>query len=266
MDSRNHPCLTLLGTLLLAGCDIGPTAISDTQGIHDCTPGGIWRAPDGAVTIIDESLRAHVVQPGGLQFVGDVVGVSIKGAGRDCFLDHDKSELHAVLPVGSTLPDGSASARGRADASWDKRAGNLQLDSNLVTANNGTYVLSFNGAYDSLHANDSSRANVAGSYRPAADPDAEVLTIDATGRAFSQNSRTGCVLNGTIDPVSSNFNVYRASFTYGSCQGALAVLNGAPGRGLGYYDRGKNPGELFLALDFSAATQHYSTIMLLRRN
>jgi len=52
---------------------------------------------------------------------------------------------------------------------------------------------------------------------------------------------------------------------YSSCQGALAVLNGIPVRGLAIYDASRTPAELFLALDASGSTRHYSIVLTEQR-
>jgi hypothetical protein len=125
--------------------------------------------------------------------------------------------------------------------------------------------VSFLGSYDSLHGSGSSRAAITGSYRSTTSPEAEVLTIDSAGRMFSQNATTGCVVNGTIDPVDSHYDVYHVNLTYSACQGPLGPLNGLPVKGLATYDAGRNPAELFLALDAVASNQHYSIVLLEHR-
>lgn len=252
----------VLTAAALSACG-GSTPITDTGYTDSCSPGGIWRAAGGSVAIIDESPRVHLVQSDGTQFVGDVTGYTINN--RECYFDRDKSELHAVLPLGASLPDGSHSGTGKADASWVKRSGQLQLTADIKTSASGKFTLAFIGAYDPLHGSGSSRAAIAGSYRPTSSPAAEVLTIDAAGQMFSQNATTGCVINGTIDPVDGRFDVYRVNLTYSACQGALSPLNGLPVKGLATYDAGKTPAELFMALDAASSLQHYSIVLTERR-
>jgi hypothetical protein len=235
--------------------------VSDTA--DGCSPGGIWRALDGSIAIIDETPRGHIVELDGTQFVGDLTGVTVNG--RDCFLDVEKSFLHAVLPIDAALPDGSVEATGSPSAGWTKRSGQLQLNADLRTRVGNNYALSFAGQYDPSHASGSSQAMIAGSYRSTASPEAEVFTIDAAGRVFSQNAETGCVVNGDIAPADNRFNVYRVTLHYGSCQGSRAVLNGIPVKGLALYDASRTPAELFLALDASGTARHYSIVLTEQR-
>jgi len=255
--------LFVIAVVALSACGDTSVPISESGYLDGCSAGGIWRAADGTVALIDEGHRTHLVRPDGTQFVGEVIGVRYNK--RDCLADREKSELHVVLPPGVALPDGSTSGRGKVDAYWVKRSGQLQLNASINTSAGGTYPVDFLGTYDVLHASGSGRATIAGSYRSSASPEAEVLTIDATGQMFSQNAATGCVVNGTIDPVDSHYNVYRVTQEYSACQGALSTLNGLPVKGLATYDGGKSPAELVLALDAGESTQHYSIVLLERR-
>ncbi len=253
--------LFVIAAIALSACGDTSVPISDT--LDGCSAGGIWRAADGTVALIGEDHRTHLVRPDGTQFVGDVIGVRYNK--RDCLADREKSELHVVLPLGVALPDGSTSGKGRVDATWVARSGQLQLTADINTSVGGTYPVAFLGMYDSLHASGSSRAIIAGSYRSAASPETEILTIDSTGRMFSQNAATGCIVNGTIDPVDSIYDVYRVTLNFSACQGALVPLNGLPVKGLATYDARQVPAELVLALDVGEGTQHYSIVLLEHR-
>jgi len=251
----------VLAVVALTSCGDTSTPVSDTA--DSCSPGGIWRALDGSIAIIDENPRGHIVESDGTQFVGDLTGVTVNG--RACFLDVEKSYLHAVLPIDAALPDGSVEATGNPYADWTRRSGQLQLNADLRTKAGNNYPLSFAGQYDAAHASGSSEATIVGSYRSTASPESDVLTIDAAGRVFSQNADTGCLLDGDIGPVDKRFNVYRATLHYSSCQGPLAVLNGIPVNGLAIYDAGRTPAELLLALDASGTARHYSIVLTERR-
>ena len=87
---------------------------------------------------------------------------------------------------------------------WVKRSGQLQLTADVNTSGGGTYPVAFLGTYDSLHGSGSSSAIDRWSYCSTASPESEILTIDSIGRMFSQNATTGCIVNGTIDPVDSH--------------------------------------------------------------
>lgn len=258
---KPHRLFLLSAAVALTACGDTSTPVSDTA--DSCSPGGIWRAPDGTVAIIDETPRGHIVRPDGTQFVGDLVGFTVND--RDCFLDKEKSELHAAIPLSAALPDGSVAANGRAFGEWIKRSGSLQLTADLRTTADNKYALSFAGLYDPLHASGASKEKIAGSYQATVSPESEVLTIDATGRMFSQNAVTGCVADGDISPSDDRFNVYRVNLRYSSCQGALAVLNGLPVKGLAIYDDTVTAARLHMALDVIGSTRHYSVVLTEQR-
>jgi hypothetical protein len=248
--------------LTLAGCgsaSSGRTTSNDYY-LDYCSPGGIWRAADGTVAIIDETPRAHLVQPDGVQFFGTLDG---EGSGKTCWLDTANSTLHLALPIGLTLPDGATAADGHVNGDWYKRQGIMNISGSLRTAT-GALTLSFDGAYDPLHGRESDIALVAGSYRPSGSAE-EVVTIDPQGGIFGQNSANGCVVNGTIVAVNTRYNVYRVEASYASCTGSAVVLNGNAAKGLGYLDSSKSPAELSIALEVSGTTQHYSVVKILQR-
>jgi hypothetical protein len=246
----------------LTGCGSASSGRSTSSPYLDyCSPGGIWRAPDGTVAIIDETPRMHLVQPNGVQYFGTLDG---EGGAGQCWLDKENSAVHAALPVGQTLVDGSTAADGHVSGDWRKRQGVLNISGRLDSTN-GSVELGFSGNYDPLHGRRSDLSLVAGSYQPTTDAAGEVVTIDSQGKIFSQSATTGCVMNGTVQAVDPHYNVYRFEATYANCTGAVSVLNGFPARGLGYIDSSKNPQQLFMSLEVSATSQHFSVVRTLRR-
>ena len=220
--------LMVLAASVLVACG-KPLPLKDTINARSCSPGGIWRAADGTVAIIDQSPRAHIVQPDGVQYVGNLTGVN-SGVKKICFLDKPYSFLHVALPLGMTLPGGVLEAKGSVNGEWKRRQGDLDIWGTLDVTPGGDIHLSFSGAYDALHAQRPQVAALAGTYHPATDPDSEVVTIDANGVVFSQNAATGCVVNGSIETVNSDYNVYRLDLTYSSCHASPMVLTEAPPR------------------------------------
>jgi hypothetical protein len=259
-------CLALLTACGSGSDSSGRQSTTGDAYLDFCTPGGLWRAADGGVAIIGQSLEVHIVQPSGVQYVGTVDGEGWIGA-KDarCWLDPDNSTLHAALPIGTSLPDGSVGAKGNVDGSWQRRQGMMTISGRLTTSAGGMLLLSFDGTYDPLFEAGAKTARLTGTYRPTTAPTAEVVTIDSNGNIFGQNAANGCVLTGSIAPVDPEYNTYRLTVDYANCTGATAVLNGNRARGLGYLDTSKSPAELFIALDVNAPTQHYSLVQTLQR-
>ena len=91
-------------------------------------------------------------------------------------------------------------------------------------------------SYSNLYAEAPSLANVAGNYADGSD----TLTVSSNGVIFEQDPTTGCVINGQASIVNPSYNAYSFSFTFGSCTGNYAALNGQTATGLGYYDDSVN--------------------------
>jgi hypothetical protein len=106
----------------------------------------------------------------------------------------------------------------------------IQYQSNSNPSHAGTYSLA---ACDSVYMRESSLAILAGTYTGL--KDTYSLAIDSRGAMFYQNSRTGCVGNGSAELIDPGFNMYRVEIEIENCTAQLAVeLNGLTFTGLGY--------------------------------
>jgi len=54
-----------------------------------------------------------------------------------------------------------------------------------------------------------------------------VTSIVSDGSIFEQNPNFGCVTNGLVSIIDSDFNAYDYQFDISNCTGQLANLNGA---------------------------------------
>ena len=256
---------------LLGACGGGSDSAGRQSTTNDayldfCSPGGLWRASDGGVAIIGQSLDIQIVMPSGVQFVGSVDGEGYADA-KDtrCWFDSENSTLHVALPIGAVLPGGSTAATGHVDGSWKRRQGVMSISGRLTTTAGNLFMLGFEGTYDPLYADGSNAARIVGTYGSTAGPNTEVVTVDSGRRIFGQNAAAGCVLNGTIEPVDPEYNTYGLKASYANCTGPASVLNGNPAKGLACFDGARNPAELFIALDVAASSQHFSVVRSLRR-
>ncbi len=57
--------------------------------------------------------------------------------------------------------------------------------------------------------------------------------ISADGVIFEQDPTFGCVINGNVSVINSDFNLYAFSFGYSNCTGQFGLLNGTKYSGLG---------------------------------
>ena len=75
------------------------------------------------------------------------------------------------------------------------------------------------------------------------------FTVNADGSVYMQSPLDNCVLQGQSQLINAGFNLYSFSFTYSSCTGGDAELNGRSGTGLITLDTGTNPLDLVMGLE-----------------
>jgi hypothetical protein len=122
----------------------------------------------------------------------------------------------------------------------------------------GTFTLT----YDALYDRDSSLATISGNFQ---EPNGTVVSVDASGNIFGQDATTGCVVNGRASIIDSRYNAYRIQYTYGSCTGQLAVLNGVTFKGLGTLDNTAAPEQAIIAVTSQTGTTTLGLIEVLDR-
>src|SRR5262249_14882752 len=74
------------------------------------------------------------------------------------------------------------------------------------------------------------------------------FTVNADGSVYMQSPLDNCVLQGQVQVINAGLNLYSFSFTYSSCTGGDAGLNGRDGSGLITLDTGTNPVDLVMGL------------------
>jgi hypothetical protein len=120
----------------------------------------------------------------------------------------------------------------------------------------------FNLAYDPLYDRDSSLTTIAGSF---SGPNGTVVTVDAAGSIFSQDATSGCVVNGKASIINANYNVYRVRYTYDSCSGDLAALNGTTFSGLATLNDSVGPEQVIVAVTYQSSSTVLGLVEVLDR-
>ena len=217
--------------------------------------GGAWVGTDSSGLAIfalsTESGRVHWVAPdtGEQGFgTGSVNGTAVT------------INYTYVAPLGFTLADGSTSATCSATGTIQERQ-SLAVTVNCTTSLGGTFSNSASLTYDPLYDRDSSLSVIAGNY----DDFGLVVNIDANGVIFEQDPFTGCVINGQVSIINSQFNAYDVSITYSNCVGNFAVLNGAIFTGLAILDNTVIPEQVIVALTGAVGGVTYSVVLTLPR-
>ena len=249
-----------LSSILIAACGGGV----DLDGINigggpidfpDHEVGGAWVGTDSG----ENQILALVTESGRLNWILLDTGeqgfgtVSVQGMTTTI-------EYTLVAPWGLTLADGSTSATCDGTGTISERQ-SWHAPINCTTSLGGSIesIIGFN--YDAMYDRDSSLVLIAGDY----DDSGLVMSVSATGEIFEQDPASGCVVNGQVSIIDSQFNVYDVSITYSNCAGDEAVLNGAVFAGLGILDDTVVPETAIFGVTGAVGNETYSVVNALPR-
>jgi hypothetical protein len=255
---RVELCGIAVAALLLAGCNGGSSlAGSDSSGSTTTTESaaGLWSGTDSAsgltlVAVINSTGQADFIRSDGTQFVGTV---QVSG-------DNVASSLGVYADFGNAFGDGSTHVLGTLSGTVTSAAtltANVSYTTDSGTAVSTVWALT----YDTLSTTVSSLATVSGSYTDGTTGAA--VSISSTGQVTSQDSATGCVLNGTLSATTGGVDVYLVSYTYESCSGTAAVLNGVAFSGLAVFDPNVSSGQLVIGVSGQSSSAYYGIVSYL---
>jgi hypothetical protein len=166
-----------------------------------------------------------------------VSGSTVSGATDDAVV------LWAPNPTVNTTcsyADGSTSATSTLSGTVTERSSFTITDTSTTSKGMALGSETNTWSYSNLYAQTPSLTTVAGNYADGSN----TLTISSNGAIFEQDPTTGCVINGQASIVNPSYNAYSFSYTFASCTGNAAVLNGQTATGFGYYDNSVNPNQV----------------------
>ena len=115
--------------------------------------------------------------------------------------------------------------------------------------------------FNTIYSRPSSLATIAGNYRePTLNA---VVNVNTNGVGFAQSASTGCVMNGSVGIIDARFNAYRVEYTFASCRGSYAHLNGTTARGIGTLDNSTSPERAIIGVVNTVA--NYSLVLVAPR-
>lgn len=232
-------------TVLCAACggdhDAGPNPVPVSQPPPSAPPpappagnapvGGSWvgtAALSGNVSqpivgIVHDDGRAYFLQDDGLMFVGKITSSG--------------SRVEATLSVApargtpATLWDGST--RGTAVVDGTVQARLSMSVAHTLTSTSGSQTTGTMSLHNVMsHGVASSLDLIAGNYVVGRGEVGGVLNISSQGDLFLQDPVSGCVVNGEIAVMNSNYNVYDVRMLFSNCTGSYSTLNGVTLGGL----------------------------------
>jgi hypothetical protein len=148
------------------------------------------------------------------------------------------ANFEGFTPLGYQFSDGSTHGTGSVSGPLQERT-SMTLTTTFKTdagsTSNGTLDLTF----DSQYNRSSALTTISGNFvNPKS---GAVVTVSSNGTVFSQDAASGCVLNGTVSIINASYNAYRVQFSYASCTGASAALNGVQFSGLATLENSVSP-------------------------
>ena len=250
---RRGVLLGALGAAVIAtaGCNSGDLQLGNSSSSSSSSvtqsPAGVWSGLDSATGLamtgfVDGSGNADFILANGTQYVGtaQVAGSSIS------------MTLDGYPQFGSQFADGSTYGVGTFSgtvASASTITGTLVFTSSDNTGETSAWSLTYNPLYETA----GTLSAISGSYAdsPAIstglDPlAAATVTISAAGALSSQGAASGCVLNGMVSNSDTTHDVYQVSFSFTSCAGSYAELNGVSFTGLANFDGSVTPTQVIM--------------------
>jgi hypothetical protein len=257
---RMNPIAAAGVAFLLASCGggtIAPGTNGGGGGGTNAIPGGIWRGSDSVsglqVTgLVDESGNFHFLRGDGVQYVGTTV---VSGTSLTANFD-------GFVPVGFLFADGSHHGTGSLTATIQARqtiAASTKFQTDLGASSTGTLNLTFDAVYNRA----SSLATLSGNFTNASNN--VVLTVGSNGTLFSQDTLSGCVLNGSASLINASYNLYKVQFDYANCVGQTSVLNGVTLTGVATLDNTVLPERIVAGVTGVSGNVTYSVVLQLNR-
>lgn len=194
--------------------------------------GGFWQGTDSngdtVIALTTDDGEFHWISDSGEQGFG--TGLV---SGTDVTLD---LALLTRSYLGITFGDGSDSASCTGTGTIAE-GDTLAVNIGCTTSLGGSFSNFVAMAYSPLYDRDSTLLSVAGNYEPDTHADLDnpgefkgLVTIDDNGVIFEQDPDSGCVINGQVSLIDSQFNAYEVSVTFSSCTGAYLTIDNFDGR------------------------------------
>jgi hypothetical protein len=214
--------------------------------------GGIWQGSIPAlgvsvIGLVTETGEFHFIQSDDVQYFGTLSasGSSLSGS------------YVGVTPIGFSFLDGSTTGTGTITGTVSARS-SMAVQSTFRTLLNNTSATNFTLAYSPVYERPSALATIAGNYRDTGT--GATINVTSAGVVFSQDATSGCIINGQVSIIDARYNAYRVEYSFASCRGADAVLNGTTARGLATLDNTVSPERAIIGVVNQAARYSYAGI------
>jgi hypothetical protein len=243
----------------LVGCGSGSSSPDNEprpSSVTNQSPGGFWVGTDSD----SEEVIAIISEDGLLYFLAGkfkkgsgFVNVNNGGFVNGIFLLSDEHRI--IFPNEKLNPDcnlnGSVTERNF-----------MTLDVKCRRENDQQVLTTLALNYDARYELESSLAIITGGYKYTP---GMVLSIDASGIVFGQDADTGCVINGHVAVINTDFNMYDIEWSNMNCVGQVPGLNGRAFDGLVLLDNTVVPNQLIIAVSGVIEDPYVSIIRFAER-
>jgi len=246
-----------IAAALAVGCNATDNGSgSNSTGTTNASAAGVWSGTDASTgltvtAIINAAGEATFIRSDGVLFVGtadvsaNTLAVAVDG--------------YSSFPT--TFADGSIHGIGTLNGTVST-ASMLSATLTFTTDGNTALTGSWSLSYSSIANNASSTGAISGNYTDNSTGtvlSGAVLSITSSGTMTSQ-AANGCVLNGSVSTNDSSHNVYEVAYSYASCTGSDAVLNGVQFTGLATLNTAQSPSQLLIAVAGASSTAKYGIV------
>ena len=240
--------IAVMGLALCAsGCNgsSSSSSSSSSSATTNASAAGIWTGTDSASGltlsgIVNAAGLADFIRSDGVQYVGTV---QISGTALAV-------TLNGYTQFGDEFSDGSTYGVGTLNATvstGSSISGTLTFTTSDDTATSSTWSLTFDSLYDTA----SSLSTISGNYSDSSTGDplnGATVSITSGGVITAQSSANGCVLNGRMSTNNTSYDVYEVSYSYESCTGTDATLNGIEFTGLAILNSNVSPVQIVIGV------------------
>ncbi len=249
--------LAAAGLSILAACHGNNNATTNVPPVVASTAPGIWQGTDPftglkITGLVSETGFTRFIRADGAQYIGPVL---VNGTAFS-------ASLEALLPFGTTFPDGSTYATVTMTGTIVTQksvSGTETLTTSAGTTSSGALSLTFDANYDVI----SLPASIQGTYVGATS--AAVMTITEFGLLSYQDPGTGCLITGYVTVIDPSYNLYDLSVTPTGCPAAAAALDGTSLSGFATINNTVTPNLLLIGVS-GGVTPEISLAYTLHRN
>jgi len=227
------------GFVSCSGSSNTPLSTLASPVVINARPGGVWVGIDIGngghlvVSVIGDGRFRYVDQAG-----NQGAGFMSVNNGNDI-----SSDFQIVTKIGITFPDGTTLADCALSGKIEERQ-TMDVAINCTTTAGPLNQINADLTYDATYDRDSSLDTIAGTYD---DGSGIVTSIASDGTIFEQNPFIGCITNGLVSVIDSEFNAYDYQFGINNCTGQFANLNGTSYSGIASLDNAASQDTLKVA-------------------